>query len=44
MNKLIITAHPSSHGFTHRIAGRYIKGSEKAGDDVELIDLLYSIV
>lgn len=38
-NILIVTAHPSSHGFTHRIADAYKTASEKAGHTVELMDL-----
>ncbi len=39
MNTLIITAHPSSHGFTHKIANRYKKGAQEAGKKVEILDL-----
>lgn len=39
MNILIITAHPSSHGFTHKIAEHYKKGAEKAKHEVEVLDL-----
>jgi len=38
-NILIVTAHPSSRGFTHRIAEAYKTASEKAGHTVELMDL-----
>ncbi len=36
---LVITAHPSSLGFTHRIAEAYKKGAESAGASVEILDL-----
>ncbi|HEY1037221.1 MAG TPA: NAD(P)H-dependent oxidoreductase [Candidatus Paceibacterota bacterium] len=36
---LIVTAHPSSKGFTHRIAEAYKKGKESKGDSVEILDL-----
>mgnify|MGYP001614053337 CR=1 FL=1 len=36
---LIITAHPSSHGFTHRIADAFAQGARESGKDVEIIDL-----
>ncbi len=36
---LIITAHPSSLGLTHRIAEAYKKGALSAGASVEIIDL-----
>jgi len=39
MKILIITAHPSSQGFTHQIAARYTKGAKAAGHEVELLDL-----
>jgi NAD(P)H dehydrogenase (quinone) len=39
MNTLIITAHPSSKGFTHEIANTYKENSELEGRQVELIDL-----
>ncbi len=39
MNILIVTAHPSSKGFTHRIANIYRKGAEESGKNVEVIDL-----
>lgn len=38
-NVLIITAHPSSKGFTHRIAESYKKGSEESNNNVEVLDL-----
>jgi NAD(P)H dehydrogenase (quinone) len=39
MKSLIITAHPSSKGFTHRIAAAYKKGREEKGHTVEILDL-----
>ncbi|MAZ67160.1 hypothetical protein CL652_00055 [bacterium] len=39
MNVLIVTAHPASHGFTHKIANRYKQEKEKQGDTVFLMDL-----
>ncbi len=36
---LVITAHPSSLGLTHRIAEAYKKGAESAGASVEILDL-----
>lgn len=39
MHSLIITAHPSSHGFTHAIAQRYREAKEKNGHTVEILDL-----
>lgn len=36
---LIITAHPSSKGFTHRIADAFAQGAKEAGKQVEIIDL-----
>lgn len=39
MNKLIITAHPSKHGFTHQLADSFIRGALKNGHTAELIDL-----
>lgn len=41
MNKkiLIITAHPSSLGFTHKIAESYKQGSLDSGNSVEILDL-----
>jgi NAD(P)H dehydrogenase (quinone) len=39
MNKLIITAHPSTQGFTHQIADRLRELSEKNGDTVEILNL-----
>lgn len=39
MKSLIITAHPSSKGFTHRIAEAYKAGAESSGVTVEILDL-----
>ncbi len=39
MKILIIKAHPSTRGFTHRIAVRYKKGAEEMGKEVEILDL-----
>lgn len=39
MNTLIITAHPSTKGFTHTIAKTYQENAEKEGRQVELLDL-----
>ena len=39
MNILIITAHPSEHGFTHKRVERYRTQSKKAGHMVQTIDL-----
>jgi NAD(P)H dehydrogenase (quinone) len=36
---LVITAHPSSKGFTHQIAEAYKKGVESVGGSVEILDL-----
>lgn len=36
---LIITAHPSSLGFTHKIAAAFKEGAESAGKTVEILDL-----
>lgn len=36
---LIITAHPSSRGFTHKIADAYKTSSEEAGHTAELLNL-----
>lgn len=38
-NVLIITAHPSSHGHTHKIANAYKEASEEKGNTVEILDL-----
>lgn len=42
MNILIVTAHPSTQGFTHKIADSYKKGAEEAGHAVEVWDLYRS--
>ena len=39
MKTLIITAHPSSKGFTHQIAKTYKKAKESLGVKVELMNL-----
>lgn len=39
MHILIITAHPSSHGFTHAIAQTYQSACEKKGYTTEILDL-----
>ncbi len=39
MHTLIVTAHPSTKGFTHQIAEAYKKGKESKGDTVEILDL-----
>jgi len=39
MHKLIITAHPNSDGFTHRIAKRFSTVSKKHGHKVRLLNL-----
>lgn len=39
MNILIVTAHPSSAGFTHKIASAYEAGAKKAGKTVEVLNL-----
>ena len=39
MKKLIITANPSSKGFTHKIADTLAKLSHHQWDDVEILDL-----
>lgn len=39
MKKLIITAHPSSQGFTHTIANTLQSLSEAKGDTIEILDL-----
>ena len=36
---LIVTAHPASWGFTHKIADRYKEVVEKNGGEIEIIDL-----
>jgi NAD(P)H dehydrogenase (quinone) len=39
MKTLVITAHPSSQGKTHKIAQAYKENAEKRGHEVEIIDL-----
>ena len=39
MHSLIITAHPSHEGFTHRIAAAYRSQREKLGHTTETLDL-----
>jgi len=39
MNVLIVTAHPSSRGFTHQIAGKYMEVSKAKGHNVKLLNL-----
>ena len=39
MHSLIITAHPSSHGFTHAIARTYQETRERGGHTTEILDL-----
>lgn len=39
MRVLIVTAHPSSKGFTHKIAESYKVGVESSGGEVEILDL-----
>ncbi len=39
MKKLVITANPSTHGFTHKIVKKYIKLSEEKWDTIEILDL-----
>ncbi len=39
MKTLIVTAHPSSKGFTHQIAEAYKNAQEKRGVEVEILDL-----
>lgn len=39
MNRLIITAHPSSKWFTHKIADRYSYLAKQNWDNVDIIDL-----
>jgi NAD(P)H dehydrogenase (quinone) len=42
MNILIITAHPSSKGFSHRIANAYMDAATTKGHKVEILDLYKS--
>ncbi|KKQ81441.1 MAG: NAD(P)H dehydrogenase (Quinone) [Candidatus Moranbacteria bacterium GW2011_GWD2_38_7] len=39
MKTLIITAHPSKFGFTHKIAAEYSKAAIEKGREVEILDL-----
>lgn len=39
MHRLIITAHPSDVGFTHKIAKTYLESSVKAGHTAEIMGL-----
>jgi NAD(P)H dehydrogenase (quinone) len=39
MNTLIITAHPSSQGFIHKMAAAYQEKAESKGREVRIIDL-----
>lgn len=39
MNVLIVTAHPASYGFTHKIAATYKKEKEDRGDTVFVMDV-----
>jgi NAD(P)H dehydrogenase (quinone) len=39
MNTLIITAHPSEKGFTHKIARRYMDTKIKNGNTAQILDL-----
>lgn len=39
MNILIVTAHPSPHGYTHKIAEAYAHNRRLKGHTVEIIDL-----
>jgi len=39
MKVLIVTAHPASRGFTHKIANRYKQEKEERGDEVFVMDL-----
>ncbi len=39
MKTLIITAHPSSKGFTHLIAEKYSSGVREKGGNFEIVDL-----
>jgi len=38
-NIIIITAHPSSEGYSHKVAKAYKEGAEKSGHEVEVMDL-----
>ena len=39
MNVLIVTAHPASYGFTHKIARRYKQECEACGNEAFIMDL-----
>lgn len=39
MRHLIITAHPSSKGFTHKIAKAFLHKAHENGDEAEILDL-----
>jgi len=39
MNVLIVTAHPATHGFTHKISNRYKQEKEERGHEVFVMDL-----
>ena len=39
MRHLIITAHPSSKGFTHKIAKTFLHKAHESGDEAEILDL-----
>ncbi len=39
MNVLIVTAHPATAGFTHKIAARYAREKEERGHEVFVMDL-----
>lgn len=39
VNHLIITAHPSSKGFTHKIAKAFLHKAHQNGDGAEILDL-----
>lgn len=39
MKKLIVVAHPNSHGFAHRIAETFVRVSESCGHSVRMINL-----
>gem|GEM_PF-3627218 len=39
MKKLIVVAHPNSHGFAHRIAETFVRVSESCGHSVRMVNL-----
>lgn len=39
MRSLVVTAHPSAKGFTHRIAAAYVQAARAAGKDCDVLDL-----